>query len=177
MSEENKVYDIDEIEEGKLYLGSFDPNNVQALKEKGIKKVLSLVDGDASNFSYKEHGFNQKIIDIMDYDSENIIQYFGECLNFIKGDEKVFVHCAAGESRSATIVIAYLMWKKKITFDKAYNYVKQKRSRIYPNFGFRQQLQIFEKKLFENGFNISNIYFRSINWKKSDNSNNYFSFY
>ena len=98
--------DIDEIIEGKLWLGSFDSGNINILKEKGITKILSLMDGDSSNFSYKEHGFNQKIINIMDYDDENIIQYFGECLNFIKGDEKIFVHCAAGESRSATIVIA-----------------------------------------------------------------------
>ena len=63
-----------------------------------------------------------------------------------------------------------------MTFDKAYNFVKQKRSRIYPNFGFRQQLQMFEKLLFQNGFNISNIYFRSIKWKPSEHSNNYFSF-
>ena len=175
MDDENK--DIDEIEEGKLWLGSFDPENIKILKEKGIKKVLTLIDGDISKFSLKEQGFNQKIINIMDYDSENIIQYFGECLNFINGDAKVFVHCAAGESRSATIVIAYIMWKKKMTFDKAYNFVKQKRSRIYPNFGFRQQLQMFEKLLFENGFNISNIYFRSIKWKPSEHSNSYFSFY
>ncbi len=175
MDDENK--DIDEIEEGKLWLGSFDPENIKILKEKGIKKVLTLIDGDISKFSLKEQGFNQKIINIMDYDSENIIQYFGECLNFINGDGKVFVHCAAGESRSATIVIAYLMWKKKMTFDKAYNVVRQKRSRIYPNFGFRQQLQMFEKLLFENGFNISNIYFRSIKWKPSEHSNSYFSFY
>ncbi len=98
-------------------------------------------------------------------------------MNFIKGEEKVFVHCAAGESRSATIVIAYLMWNKKMTFDKAYNLVKEKRPRIYPNFGFRQQLQMFEKLLLENGFNISNIYFRSIKWKPSEHSNSYFSFY
>ena len=169
--------DIDEIEEGKLWLGSFDFGNVNTLKEKGITKILSLMDGDSSNFSYKEYGFNQKIINIMDFDSENIIQYFGECLNFIKGNDKVFVHCAAGESRSATIVIAYLMWKNKMVFDKAYDFVKQKRPRIYPNFGFRQQLQMFEKLLLENGFNMSNIYFRSIKWKPSEHSNSYFSFY
>ena len=113
----------------------------------------------------------------MDYDTENIIKYFGECINFIKGEDKVFVHCAAGESRSATIVIAYLMWNKKMTFDKAYNFVKQKRYRIYPNFGFRQQLQMFEKLLFENAFNISNIYFKSIKWKASEHTGNYFSSY
>ena len=175
MNNENK--DIDEIEEGKLWLGSYDPDNVKVLKEKGIKKILTLIDGDPSKFSYKEHGFNQKIINIMDYDTENIIQYFGECINFIKGEDKVFVHCAAGESRSATIVIAYLMWNKKMTLDKAYNFVKQKRYRIYPNFGFRQQLQMFEKLLFENAFNISNIYFKSIKWKASEHTGNYFSSY
>ena len=173
---EDEKKDIDEIEEGKLWLGSFDLGNIQILKEKGIKKILTLMEGDPSNFNYKQHGFNQKVINIMDFDSENIIQYFGECLNFIKGEEKVFVHCAAGESRSATIVIAYIMWKKKMTFDKAYNFVKQKRSRIYPNFGFRQQLQMFEKLLFENGFNISNIYFKSIKWP-SEHKSSYFSFY
>ena len=160
MTDEKK--DIDEIEEGKLWLGSFDHENIKVLKDKGITKILTLIDGDLSKFSYKEFGFNQKIINIMDFDSENIIQYFGECLNFINGKEKVFVHCAAGQSRSATIVIAYIMWKKKMTFDKAYDFVKQKRNNIYPNFGFRQQLRMFEKLLFENAFNISNIYFRSI---------------
>ena len=173
---EDQEIDIDEIIEGKLWLGSFSIGNIKFLKEKGVKKVLTLIDGDISKFSLKEQGFNQKIINIMDYDSENIIQYFGECLNFLKGEEKVFVHCAAGQSRSATIVIAYLMWKKKMTFDKAYNFVKQKRSSIYPNFGFRQQLQMFEKLLFENGFNVSNIYFRSIKWKASEHTS-YFSSY
>ena len=173
----NEDEDINQIEDN-IWLGNtFAAANITDLKEKGITKILSLMDGNSSNFSYKEQGFNQKIINIMDYDTENIIQYFGECINFIKGEEKVFVHCAAGESRSATIVIAYLMWKKKMSFDKAYNLVKEKRSRIYPNFGFRQQLQMFEKLLYENGFNLSNIYFRSIKWKPSENRNNYFSFY
>ena len=81
---DNDKKDIDEIIENKLWLGSFDLGNINALKEKGITKILSLMDGDPSNFSYKEHGFNQKIINISDYDDENIIQYFGECLNFIK---------------------------------------------------------------------------------------------
>ena len=169
--------DINEIIENKLWLGNlFSAQNIDDLKRKGITKILTVIDVPQNQYSEND-GFKHKIIEVMDVEYENIIQYFGECLNFINGDGKVFVHCAAGESRSATIVIAYLMWKKKMTFDKAYNFVKQKRSRIYPNFGFRQQLQMFEKLLFENGFNISNIYFRSIKWKPSEHSNSYFSFY
>ena len=44
-------------------------------------------------------------------------------LNFIKGDDNILLHCAAGASRSATIVIAYLMWKNKMKFDDALKFV------------------------------------------------------
>ena len=164
MEEEKK--DIDEIEEGKLWLGSFDPGNVNALKEKGITKILSLMDGDSSNFSYKDQGFNQKIINIMDYDTENIIQYFGECINFIKGKEKILVHCMAGASRSATIVIAYLMWTQKMDYEKAIQFVKDKRFIVFPNYGFRKQLKQFEKLLKENDYDIDKINFKEIKIEK-----------
>jgi protein-tyrosine phosphatase len=42
------------------------------------------------------------------------------------GYDKVFVHCAAGMSRSATIVIAYLMWKQKMLLSDAIDFVKKK---------------------------------------------------
>ena len=50
--------------------------------------------------------------------------YFEESYIFIenalkKENNRVFVHCAAGVSRSATIVIACLMKKNKWTFQDA----------------------------------------------------------
>ncbi len=59
------------------------------------------------------------------------------------------------------------MWKNEITFGKAYDFVKQKRPDIYPNYGFQTQLKMFEKLLFENDFNINNIDFKSIKWNSS----------
>ncbi len=47
-----------------------------------------------------------------------------------------FRHCAAGVSRSASIVIAYYIKEKKMTFQEAYDFVKSKRNKIYPNSGF-----------------------------------------
>jgi protein-tyrosine phosphatase len=53
---------------------------------------------------------------------------------------RVFVHCFAGVSRSATIVIAYLMKEHGLSFNSAIKFVKSKRPQINPNDGFRKQL-------------------------------------
>ena len=158
------LHDIDEIIEN-LYLGNFSASeNIQQLKDLGIKKVLSVIDfNDFPN--YKDEKIIHKSVEVSDFDYQNIIQYFGECLNFIKGEEKILVHCMAGASRSATIVIAYLMWIQKMKFDDALNFVKSKRPIVDPNDGFREQLKIFEKLLEDNIFDIDKINFSEIKWE------------
>ena len=62
-------------------------------------------------------------------------------------NNKVLVHCQAGVSRSATIVIAYLMKTCNMNFEQSLSFVKLQRSVIDPNNGFRRQLMQFEKRL------------------------------
>jgi protein-tyrosine phosphatase len=54
-----------------------------------------------------------KVIPVMDVPWENLSQYFAPATKFIKNalamGGSVFVHCYAGVSRGASIVIAYLM--------------------------------------------------------------------
>lgn len=59
----------------------------------------------------------------------------------------VLVHCHAGVSRSATVVIAYLMQEKDLTFDQAFSFASKKRPVIFPNMGFQRQLQEWERLL------------------------------
>ena len=148
-----------------LYLGDYGSSlNIDKLKEKGIKKVLTVMDFlDRPNYNSEE--IIHKRFKITDYEQQNIIQYFGECLNFIKGKEKILVHCMAGASRSATIVIAYLMWTKKWKFKEAFDFTKSKRPIVCPNNGFQDQLKLFEKLLIENNYDIDKINFKEINWK------------
>lgn len=61
---------------------------------------------------------------------------------------KVLIHCEKGISRSSTITIAYLIWKKKMTQQNAFTLVKKRRSIIDPNFGFLVQLANFYKRLY-----------------------------
>ena len=56
----------------------------------------------------------------------------------------VLVHCLAGVSRSATVVIGYLMWKNMLPFHQARRHVAAVRPWIRPNAGFQQQLLAFQ---------------------------------
>ena len=56
----------------------------------------------------------------------------------------VYVHCAMGVSRSASCVLMYLMKMFKVTFEQALEFVRERRSVVDPNDGFKKQLQEFE---------------------------------
>ena len=123
--EDDDYHHLNKIEDN-LWLGnSFAAGEVKDLKEKGITKILTVMNGFPNKYKI-EDGFKHKIIDIFDISFQNIIQYFGECLNFIKGNKTTFVHCGVGASRSATIVIAYLMWKNIIVLMKLFLILKKK---------------------------------------------------
>ena len=84
--------------------------------------------------------FTYMIIEVNDDNSQDIGQHFEDAIAFIDGaiqkGGSVLVHCAAGISRSGAITCAYLMWKNKWTFDKAFEYGRAQRSKLFPNLGF-----------------------------------------
>lgn len=59
----------------------------------------------------------------------------------------VLVHCEAGISRSPTICMAYLMKTKQLRLKEAFDYIKQRRGVISPNFGFMGQLLQYESEI------------------------------
>ena len=148
-----------------IYLGNlFDAQNIQKLLKLGIKKVLSLIT-DTQLLKYPDE-IEHKLIKIEDYPKENIIQYFYECLLFIDDNKKVLVHCVAGASRSATIIVAYIMWKNQLEYSEAIKLVEQIRPIICPNYGFIRQLEMFEKLLKKNKYNIHSINFKEIKYPR-----------
>ena len=67
------------------------------------------------------------------------------------------VHCAKGESRSVSIVVAYLMAsfpsRFNLSFDEALNHVKKTYPRAQPNIGFALALRRYERELKDAEFN------------------------
>ena len=53
----------------------------------------------------------------------------------------VLVHCAAGISRSASVVVAFLMWRQGLSYEAALARVRDKRPFVLPNRGFRLQVR------------------------------------
>lgn len=64
-----------------------------------------------------------------------------------KANKKVLINCAAGQSRSATTVIKYLMRTYHISFIQAYHHLKAHRPEINPNPGYIKLLLAYENEL------------------------------
>lgn len=88
---------------------------------------------------------------ILDLPQTELSDYYTQAFNFIdqsiSEEGKVLIHCNAGVSRSAAILIAYLMKSQNLSYEAAWSLVKDKRPSINPNIGFIIQLKNYEKQL------------------------------
>ncbi|KAL7721009.1 protein-tyrosine-phosphatase [Entamoeba marina] len=160
-----KDWEISEIIPNELYLGSIESaTNPDTLNKFNIKSVLSLFKTQVDVPSFIQ---NKKFICIDDYMTEPIGKYFDECVDFIKNSQKpILVHCEMGMSRSATIVIVYLMSTGMLMKD-AYDFVKQKRSFINPNNGFWFQIYQYSMKLYPNDTTATFYVYEKFGTKRS----------
>ncbi|XP_074850041.1 dual specificity protein phosphatase 4 [Carettochelys insculpta] len=132
-----------------LYLGSaYHAARRDMLDALGITALLN-VSSDCPN--HFEGHYQYKCIPVEDNHKADISSWFMEAIEFIDSVKdchgRVLVHCQAGISRSATICLAYLMMKKQVKLEEAFEFVKQRRSIISPNFSFMGQLLQFESQV------------------------------
>jgi protein-tyrosine phosphatase len=131
-----------------LYLGSaFHAQQDHFLEKYGITAVVNCQKQEVKQMSSKVQIVN---IPIDDNAIADIKSHFFKVIDFIDREHakggKTLVHCRAGISRSATICLAYLIKTRGYGWEQAYNFVKQRRSLINPNFNFMGQLQKFESE-------------------------------
>jgi hypothetical protein len=77
--------------------------------------------------------------------------------------QNILIHCREGVSRSATIVIAYLIATYGMSSGSAYFVVKASRGKVEPNVAFMNQLHRFEQDLKNKEF-LQEEYFDMPTW-------------
>ena len=82
------------------------------------------------------------------YHQEDVVNIYKR-LSELQLKGKVLVHCAMGVSRSATVVIMFLMVLLRLPFELAFHFVKTQRPEIDPNKGFVAQLKSLESNRFQ----------------------------
>ncbi|XP_056384762.1 protein phosphatase Slingshot homolog 1 [Hyla sarda] len=129
-----------------LYLGSeWNASNLEELNKAGVGYILN-VTREIDNFFPGLFAYHN--IRVYDEECTDLLSHWNDAYNFInkakKNHSKCLVHCKMGVSRSASTVIAYAMKEYGWSMEKAYSYVKQKRSVARPNAGFMRQLSEYE---------------------------------
>ncbi|XP_054285894.1 dual specificity protein phosphatase 19 [Macrosteles quadrilineatus] len=127
-----------------LLMGSQDvAQDEELVKYHGITHILS-VGVTVKDIPGVRHTYIEAL-DLPEFDM-NIV--FDECTRIINDEIKskgvIYVHCNAGVSRSASVIIAYLMKTERIHYLTAYERLKMIRPCIKPNEGFITQLLLFD---------------------------------
>ena len=109
------------------------------LQELGVTHILCCAD----SICVYPNEFTYKALPIRDSPGFNISEFFEEAYEFIEHcmeqNGTILIHCNAGASRSASILIYYIMRKKTLSLADAEAFVSCKRTCINPS-NFRDQL-------------------------------------
>ncbi|KAL4584691.1 hypothetical protein LXL04_009299 [Taraxacum kok-saghyz] len=132
--------------------GALSARSVYTLEHLGITHILCLCCNEiGQSDSQRTDLFEYQNFSIGDEEDANITQIFEEAHKFIESVEekggKVLVHCFEGRSRSATVVLAYLMINKKLTLSRAWNKLRRVHRRAQPNDGFARVLVEVDRKV------------------------------
>jgi len=117
-----------------IYLGSaFNAASYYKLVELDIKIVIN-VTKEISH--YYPDDFVYINYNLYDNNADSISEYLEVAYKEIEKfkSKNILIHCYMGASRSATIVLYYLMKKYKMTHENAINFIKEKRHIVNPTF-------------------------------------------
>ena len=124
---------------------------LSVLRGLGITHVLNASCGKDRRFClvntspefYRSSGIEFFGVEALDITIFPLYKHFESAADFIhdalRSGGRVLVHCGEGISRSATLVLAYMMIKRGYTAQEAVKQVSRHRN-IFPNLGFLRQL-------------------------------------
>ena len=134
-----KLTSIDNI----IYLGNaYNAADYYYLKNFGITGIVNACN-EISN--YFEDDFEYFKIDILDINNSSIYKFFDPFITFVENilenDGKIMIHCYMGSSRSAILVVLYLIKYKSYTMDDSIHFITDKRNRVNINVTYIEELK------------------------------------
>jgi protein-tyrosine phosphatase len=133
-----------------LWIGSEgDSRSAAFIKSHGIRLVLNAT----KNLPFKTKERTYRVpVDDDPSENETMLRYLpvavvaiDDVLDFGHG---VLVHCRAGMQRSAAVVAAYLMWKRGLTADQAFELINARKAETFwPKPTFEAALRTWERCL------------------------------
>jgi protein-tyrosine phosphatase len=135
---------ISSIFDNLLYLGSQSSTHHDILVKHNIQHVISIgcnpLERNIRIFKYEieDNGDTKNVDDFFNAIMPEIHTIINESIHL---KQPILVHCQAGISRSASVIISWLMVYKNMTYEDAYTYVKERRPVISPNITFVEYMK------------------------------------
>lgn len=145
-----------------IYLGPMQAASKDYKDELKKANIRAIVNCTTSLSAFQDDDCMQVCqVPVHDIESANMSLYMpGTCVflhDQLQRGNSVLVHCAFGVSRSATVVLAYLIQHQNMSLEDAYWHVKSRRPNINPNTGFWSQLQAWESQCREGTVNVLSL--------------------
>ena len=110
------------------------------VRDRGITRVLNVADECGARVA-DDPALRVMWVHLLDSPDERLlVADVSAACSFIDAGvadgRGVLVHCRAGRSRSAMVVLAYLISRRSMSLGDAYAFLKAKRPEISPNLGY-----------------------------------------